>query len=185
MASEEELFARLSNWLKTQTGPISVFTAMETGDSELVAAYVLVMFRAAARHAVLDRFGRVVGSIATSVVGQGSNVVFRLFGGLAQAWRLSEAEQQSLLGLAEVGDVERSRALPEADVPIELIERVAILLDIFTAINAILQNPELADAWVRRPSKASLFSGKSPLEFMMEGGLAGLRSVRSYLWSNL
>lgn len=65
-------------------------------------------------------------------------------------------------------------------VPIAVVERVAVLLDIFKAINVLLPVRARADEWIRRPSNGRLFGGRQPLERMIES-LAGMRLVRQYL----
>ncbi|MFC7498454.1 antitoxin Xre/MbcA/ParS toxin-binding domain-containing protein [Enterovirga sp. GCM10030262] len=64
-----------------------------------------------------------------------------------------------------------------------MLERLAILLDIFQAINTLLPIGERADAWMRKPNRAPLFEGRSAIDIMLDHGVEGMRKLRSYLQS--
>ncbi|MGS1018115.1 antitoxin Xre/MbcA/ParS toxin-binding domain-containing protein [Allosphingosinicella humi] len=112
----------------------------------------------------------------------GAGAVFRVLEGLSAAWALTQAEQLALLGLADYGELQGARTKSIAEIPVGSIERLAILLDIFQAINILLPNPKRADAWIRKANKAPPFKGASALSVMLSG-LQGLRNVRAYLTS--
>lgn len=184
MATEDELLAKLERWLASRPAPPNIFEVIETGDGELFAAFVLKGFRAAAREAVVDRLQ---GEAAQMYRGEPSNstgAVFRILDGLSDAWMLAAPERLALLGLRDSGDLKAARAVPIAELPIEIIERLAILLDIFQAINVLLPEPSRADAWIRTPNRAAIFAGASAL-VVMQSGIDGLRKVRSYLMAQL
>jgi hypothetical protein len=104
----------------------------------------------------------------------------RVFYGIADAWKLSEQEQASLLGLSH-----RLDAGQVPDVGSETIQRISYMLGIFSAINTLLPIPERADAWMRAPNAAPPFLGRSALEFMVTGDVSDLQLVRKYLDSQL
>jgi hypothetical protein len=184
MATEEELLAKFERWLATRPAPPTIFEVIETGDRQLTVAFVLKRFRAAARQAVVDRLQGEVGARFPGDQSTGSGAVLRIMDGIGSAWMLTEPERLALLGLRDFGELAAARAMPIAELPIELIERVAILLDIFQTINILLPQPESADGWVRRPNRFPLFSGESALHAMLSG-LEGLRNVRHYLIASL
>lgn len=105
----------------------------------------------------------------------------RVFDGLVQAWSLTEAEQLSLLGLHEIADLEMVRRGPLDDVPTDVAERLATLLDIFRSINTLLPVPDRADAWLRRPNAHPLFAGGTALNLMLDRQGNGLIATRDYL----
>ena len=51
---------------------------------------------------------------------------------------------------------------------------------IFKAIN-ILHGQALADEWIQLPNSNILFGGKTPLEYMIAGGLPAMQTVRRLL----
>lgn len=154
---------------------------LATRDGELFAAFVLKGFRAAAKQAVLDRFEREAPDFLPDADAKADNAAIRVFAGLARAWSLTKREQLMLLGLEGAGALEELRRSPMSDLPVEIIERLAILLDIYRSINALLPAPHRADAWMRSANAASGFAGRSALDIMVEPGLNGLRMVRAYL----
>ncbi len=54
MATDQELFAKLDQWLGQQDHEPRIFEVIQTGDVELAAAYILRAFRAAARKAAIE-----------------------------------------------------------------------------------------------------------------------------------
>lgn len=164
--------------------PPTVFDVIEAGDGELLAAFILKNFRVAAREAVIGRLAgeaaRLPGEISDARSGS-----MRVYDGLANAWSLNEREKVALLGVVDSGELERLRAVPQDEIPPCIVERLAILLDIFKAINVLLPVPERADTWLRAPNRAPIFNGKSGLDVMIDRGLEGLRQVRDYLQAQL
>ena len=184
MPPEDELLAKLEEWLAAREEPPTVFDVIETGDGELLAAFILEAFRAAAREAVIERLAGATVALAGEV-SEARNPVMRVYDGLARAWSLDNGEKAALLGLADSVELEQLRAVPQNEVPTGIVERLAILLDIFKAINILLPVPKRADAWLRAPNRAPMFSGKSALDVMIGRGLEGLRQVRDYLQAQL
>jgi hypothetical protein len=105
----------------------------------------------------------------------------RTFFNLAKAWELSEKEQMSLLGLSSRSTLHAWKAGRVSKVSRDTLERISYLLGIFKAINILLPDAKRADEWMRLPSKASLFGGRSALERMTSGNVGDLYVVRQYL----
>lgn len=181
MPLESELLARLEQWLAARSEPPTLLDVIATEDGELVAAFILKGFRAAARQAVVDRLEREAAATFVSELTAVTAAVLRVFDGIAQAWSLEDSERLALLGLAETKELQALRTAPLNEVPTEIVERVAILLDIFRAINTLLPEPSRADAWIRSLNSAPTFGGQSALDVMIGRGLDGLRGVRTYL----
>lgn len=102
----------------------------------------------------------------------------RTFENIAHEWSLSTHEQSRLLGLSDPGAsgiLEASFRSPEA------LERASYILGIYKAINTLLPIRERANAWMRTPSLAPDFNGRSALEVMVGESVEGLRMVRSHL----
>jgi hypothetical protein len=181
MPSDEELLAKLERWLVEQPEPPNILDVIRSGDRELAAALILRGFRAAAREAVLDRLqreGRELGGVGDPPAG---NVVLRIVDALALRWGLPHVEKLRLLELREDSELGSLRTAPVVELPIGIIERTAVLLDIFQAISTLLPEPPRADAWFRKPNGAPVFNGQAALDVMLDRGLKGLREVRAYL----
>ena len=184
MANEEDLLARLEAWLSQHPQPAGLADILETRDAELLGAFILKAFRAAAKGAVLDRMDLEARTLRAFADGGDANPVLRIFSNIARAWQLTGPERLALLGLGAAEDFESLRGLASHQLPVAVLERVAILLDIFQAINTLLPIPERADAWMHAPNSAPLLGGRSALNLMCES-LDGLRQVRRYLQAEI
>ena len=61
-----------------------------------------------------------------------------------------------------------------------MLTRVSYLIGIFKALN-VLYGEKLADEWVRLPNQNPIFAGRTPLAYMMAGGVTSLQTVRRLL----
>jgi hypothetical protein len=181
MTDEIRLLAKLEQWMAEQPRPPGLADVIETRDSELFAAFILKGFRAAAQRAVIGRIDREDASMPADPHASAESAVIRIFNRLARRWVLIESEQLKLLGLQVPADLAALQQKPTEDLPAELIERFAILVDIFISINTLLPAPGRADRWMRRPNKAPVFRGRSAIDVMIDGQLEGIRKVRAYL----
>lgn len=104
----------------------------------------------------------------------------KAFFNILARWGVGEED-----GVRLLGGVSRSRFYtlkknPGGVLDQDKLQRVSLLVGIFKALN-ILHDERLADAWVRLPNRNRIFGGKTPLEFMLRGGLPGMLTVRRLL----
>lgn len=109
-----------------------------------------------------------------------AEAALRTFWRLADAWKLTTAEQLTLLGVArttlyqwkqgKVGPLDR-----------HVLERLSYLFGIYGALQILLPVPERANEWIRKPNTAPFLAGSSALDRMMGGQVADLFVVRQYL----
>lgn len=95
-------------------------------------------------------------------------------------WQLTEADQATLLGLADPADVVQYReGMPLPDDP-DLLERVGHLLAIYRVLQRIYgREPALCNRWIL--AKDLLLGHRSPLEVVRLEGLEGLKAIRRSL----
>src|SRR3546814_4195398 len=86
-------------------------------------------------------------------------------------WSLSAEEQAMLLGLSDIGALQRWRRGGVSRLSRDTLERISYVFGIFKSINMLLPRPERADAWLRAPNSAPLFRGRSALERMTAGNV--------------
>lgn len=103
----------------------------------------------------------------------------RTFFRIAEAWGLNEVEQLRLLGLDSRSTLQNWKRGAVAAIPKDALERISYILGIYKGLQILL--PQTADAWVRKPNKASLFGGRSALDRMTSGNVADLYLVRRYI----
>jgi hypothetical protein len=105
----------------------------------------------------------------------------RAFEKIAELWKLSVAQQLTLLGIASRSTYFKWRKDPQARLPRDTLERLSYLLGIYKALQLLLPDTRAADEWIHRPNDAPLFGGKSALDRMLSGNVADLYVVRQYL----
>lgn len=103
----------------------------------------------------------------------------RTFFRIAEAWRLTEAEQMRLLGLDSRSTFQNWKRGAVASVPKDALERISYVMGIYKGLQLLL--PKTADDWVRKPNTARPFGGRSALERMLSGHVADLYVVRQYV----
>jgi hypothetical protein len=100
---------------------------------------------------------------------------------VANLWKLSVAEQMTLLGITARSTYFQWKKNANVELPKDTLERISYLLGIYKALQILLPDTQAADAWVRQPNQAPLFGGQSALDRMLSGHVADLFVVRRYL----
>jgi len=111
-----------------------------------------------------------------------SGPALRTFFRIAESWDLSVEEQRTLLGRPARSTFFSWRQHPEeATLSKDTLERISYILGIYSALQVLLPDEKAADAWVKKPNKASIFGGTSALDRMLSGNVSDLYVVRQYL----
>jgi hypothetical protein len=110
-----------------------------------------------------------------------SGPALRTFFEIAKAWSLNAEQQRILLGQPSRSTFFRWKKDLQGELPTDALERISYVLGIYKALQILFPDPTQADAWVKRPSSAAPFGGKSALERMLGGHVADLYVVRQYL----
>ena len=119
---------------------------------------------------------------ASLATGQLAAAGLRAFERIALAWGLSVDEQLALLGQPPRSTYFAWRKHPDrASVSRDTLERLSNILGIYKSLQILLPDAAAADAWVRQPNTAPLFSGGTALERMLAGNVSDLHQVRRYL----
>ena len=63
----------------------------------------------------------------------------------------------------------------------DLLERLSLLLGIWSNLEILIPNPEASLQWLTSPHPAHRFGDGSPMEWMLQGTVAALTDVRRYL----
>jgi hypothetical protein len=107
--------------------------------------------------------------------------VLPVFFRIAEAWQLSAADQQVLLGVGRSTLALWRAGRVKSGLDATVLERLSYLFGIYSALQILLPIPERADAWVRRDNSAPLFGGGTALKRMLGGQVADLYAVHAYL----
>jgi uncharacterized protein (DUF2384 family) len=111
-----------------------------------------------------------------------SPTAIRAFRDIAQHWTLAPIEQRILLGVLPQSTYTKYMRDPDsALLSYDTLQRISMLLGIFKAINILLPDEQLADAWIATPNAHPLFKGKSAKELLLDGSFESIAAVRAYL----
>jgi hypothetical protein len=99
---------------------------------------------------------------------------------LAGAWQVRDDDARELLGGLSSSAFYEWKKQPERVLEVDRITRISYLLGIYKALH-ILYGDKLADEWVQLPNTNPIFNGRTPLAFMLGGGLLAMQSVRRLL----
>ena len=108
-----------------------------------------------------------------------AGVLARFFA-IADAWELSPLQQCRLLKIPSPQVLARYRLGQAPRLSATQHERAALLATIQQALHAPEQ-PDRAWAWIHAPRARPPFDGDSPLYYMLERGLSGMREVARLL----
>ena len=104
----------------------------------------------------------------------------RAFFNIMAHWRIRDEDARRLLGGISNGAYYALKKGGNRTLDEDKLRRISYLVGIFKALN-ILYEEELADRWMQLPNKNRIFGGTSPNEYLMQGGLPALATVRRLL----
>jgi hypothetical protein len=96
------------------------------------------------------------------------------------SWTIRDEDARSLLGGVSNGPFYDMKRHPDRLLDTDRLTRVSYLIGIFKALR-ILHSDKLADEWVRLPNTNPIFAGRTPLAYMIRGGLPAMHTVRRLL----
>ncbi|MGE3842631.1 MAG: antitoxin Xre/MbcA/ParS toxin-binding domain-containing protein [Vicinamibacterales bacterium] len=109
-----------------------------------------------------------------------SSPALKAFFTVMAKWKVRDEDARALLGGVSNGPFYDMKRHPERVLDVDRLTRISYLLGIYKAVN-ILHGPALADQWVQLANQHPMFAGRTPLAFMMTGGLPAMQSVRRLL----
>jgi hypothetical protein len=110
-----------------------------------------------------------------------SGPALRAFFRIADAWRLTVAEQRALLGWPAASTYHKYKAGEYGALSFDTLTRLSLVLGIYKSLQVLYPEPAFADAWVRMPNSHPLFGGRPALALMTDAGIDGLYRVRRLL----
>ena len=104
--------------------------------------------------------------------------IFNIF----RQWRLSGAQQMTLLGLTNEKTLYNWKSKPEkAKLTRDLLERTSYILGIYKSLQILLPDEAPTDQWLATPNDNPLFNGTAPLDRLLAGQVTDLAVVRNFL----
>lgn len=99
---------------------------------------------------------------------------------LVAAWNVRDEDARQLLGGLSNSAYYDWKKNPDRVLEVDCITRISYLLGIYKALH-IIYGDKLADEWVGLPNTNIVFEGRTPLAYMLGGGMAAMHLVRQLL----
>ncbi len=109
-----------------------------------------------------------------------SPAALRAFFSIAERWGIRDEDARQLLGGISNGKYYQLKQDPRHVLEQDRLQRISYLIGIFKALN-ILYGTRLADSWVQLGNTNPMFSGRTPLVYMLQGGTRAMENVRRLL----
>lgn len=107
----------------------------------------------------------------------------RAYLALAREWGLTENERLLLLGCACVTELSNWQGGRAEAMGLDAVTRISLLLGIHSSLHSVFNDPDRANAWIRRPHVSGALVGSTALDRMLLAGLPEVRQVHSQLRS--
>ncbi len=126
--------------------------------------------------------GSALTEAAANVEDRLSPVAITTFENITNLWGLTTEQKVKLLGGIGRSTYFKFVKYPAAArLSYDTLQRASHVLGIFKALNILIPRKDSADTWVKRPNSASPFKGRSALDYMLQGDLEDIATVRRYL----
>jgi hypothetical protein len=102
------------------------------------------------------------------------------FFNLVSKWNIKDEDARELLGGISNSAFYEWKKNPHRLLDVDRITRISFLIGIYKALH-LIYGDKLADEWVSLPNKNAIFAGRTPLQYMLSGGLIGMQTVRKLL----
>jgi hypothetical protein len=109
-----------------------------------------------------------------------SRSALRGFYRIVERWKIRDEDARELLGGLSNSTYYDWKKKPDRILEVDRITRISYLVGIYKSLH-ILYGEKLADEWVTLRNTNVIFAGKTPLEYMMHGGLLAMQTVRKLL----
>ena len=104
----------------------------------------------------------------------------KAFFNIVDHWQVRDEDARLLLGGMSNGAYYELKKSPDRLVDEDRLYRVSYLIGIFKALN-LLYSEALADRWMHLPNRNRLFTGQTPLTYVIKGGMPALLTLRRLL----
>jgi hypothetical protein len=99
---------------------------------------------------------------------------------LVAAWKLRDEDARELLGGLSSSTFYEWKKNPDRVLEVDRITRISYLLGIYKSLH-IIYGDKLADEWIALSNRNVIFGGRSPLTYMIAGGMLAMQTVRQLL----
>lgn len=109
-----------------------------------------------------------------------SNSAVKAFFNIMARWKIRDEDAKALLGGISNGPYYQMKRDQDRLLDADRLTRISYLVGVFKALNILYSEP-LADAWIGLANTNRIFGGRTPLDYMIKGGLPAMQAVRRLL----
>ena len=109
-----------------------------------------------------------------------SRSALRGFFKIVERWKLRDEDARELLGGLSSSAYYEWKKQTGRTLEVDRIARISYLVGMYKALH-VLYGDKLADEWVGLPNRNAIFAGRTPLAYMIGGGLVAMQTVRKLL----
>lgn len=109
-----------------------------------------------------------------------SPAALRAFFNIMEHWQVRDEDARQLLGGISNGSYYQLKQNPRRMLEQDRLLRISYLVGIFKSLN-ILYSEALADCWIQLANLNPIFTGRTPLAYMLQGGTPAMEIVRRLL----
>ena len=109
-----------------------------------------------------------------------SGPALKTFFRIMARWSVRDEDARALLGGVSNGPFYELKRSTARVLDADRLTRVSYVVGIYKALR-ILHSDSIADQWVALPNRNPIFGGRTPLDYMIRGGLPAMQTVRRLL----
>lgn len=109
-----------------------------------------------------------------------AEVAAEVYALIVEAWKLGDSDAERLLDVDSKTWMRIKSGKWNGLLDREQLMRISAIIGLHEALHSCF-NEELANRWVKRPNTGPMFSGRKPLDVMIEDGLPTMIKARDYM----
>ena len=99
---------------------------------------------------------------------------------IVEAWKLDDSDARKMLDVNHQTWMQIKNGKWSGLLDQEQLMRVSAVIGLYKALHSCFRS-DLADCWIKRPNTGRIFSGRKPVDVLIEGGLPTMLETRHYL----
>lgn len=109
-----------------------------------------------------------------------TQVAIEVYAHIVEAWKLNDSDARKMLGVGPESWVQIKNGTWSEVLNQEQLMRISAIIGLYKALHSCFSE-DLANHWVKRPNTESMFSGRKPIDVMIEEGLPVMIRARDYM----
>lgn len=109
-----------------------------------------------------------------------AQVATEAYARIVEAWKLDDLDARKMLDVDLDTWIQIKNETWSGVLNQQQLMRISAIIGLYKALHSCF-NEDLADRWIKRPNTGWIFSGRKPVDVMIEGGLPVMMKTRRYI----